>query len=78
MPKPDPTRADDIRILTALHLTEAEGMTAREAGAVLGMTKDAVLGARRRVMLDLARSEGGSSVTRPENADGAMGAMWWA
>ena len=67
----------DEDVLQMFDLHEGEGLTATQIGSRLRMSRSAVLGILKRVRDDLAESERGSDVRRPENMDGAMGRGWW-
>lgn len=65
-------------MLEALDRMERRGETAAQVGKALGFSRSAVCGFVKRVRDDLADSEVGSQVLRPDNQDGALGPMWWA
>lgn len=68
-----PTREEDILCLNILHLTENEGLSARQAAEKLGTTKSAVLGFVNRVR----NAQEPCECTKPENKDGGMPERWW-
>lgn len=71
-------RFSDADLLKMLHLRDHGGLSASQIGAAMGVTKGRVSGALHRVDVDLADSERGSSVVRPENMDGSLPPRWWA
>lgn len=58
----------DEEILTALHLFENEGKSARDIALRLGRTRNGVIGAMHRVM---------TSVEPDSKHDGSMPPLWW-
>ena len=68
-------RRKDEQILMALHLVENVGLTHTKAAAIVGMTKNACIGAIARV-----RNEptGVHSIIRdPANKDRSQRQLWW-
>jgi len=70
------TRADDGRILMALHLVDVDGLTNQKAGEAVGMTKNAVIGIRNRIKNECNAIY--CACQKAENKDGGMPPMWWA
>lgn len=68
-------RQRDEQILMAMHLVENRGYTMREAGEVLGMTKNAVIGALGRVRTESTGIY--CHARKPENQNGGMPDLWW-
>lgn len=68
-------RLKDEQILMALHLVENCGMSCAQAGKMVGMTKNACIGAINRVRNE---KTGVHSITRdPANKDHSQPALWW-
>lgn len=68
-------RSQDIRDLTMLDLYDGDAMSCADVGAELGMTKNAVIGLRNRLMKAVEAIE--DHCTKPENQNGGMGRKWW-
>ena len=68
-------RQRDEQILMALHLVENMGLSHSKAAAIVGMTKNACIGAINRVRNE---STGVHSIVRkPENKDRSQKPLWW-
>lgn len=65
------SRADDERVLMALHLREAQGMAWAEIGARQGRSAGAAKAAANRALLELEASGIGAAL------DGTLGPLWW-
>lgn len=68
-------RMKDEQLLMALHLVENMGLSHSKAADLVGMTKNACIGAINRV-----RNEptGVHSILRnPDNKDGSQKPLWW-
>ena len=65
-PQPDAT------ILTMLHLRDVEGMTLVNIAKELGVTRNVVVGALRRIDKDVKIH------CPPDKHDGTMPPLWWA
>ena len=73
--KPNKDRQRDEQILMAMHLVENVGLTMREAGEIVGMTKNAVIGASRRVNIDHRWQY--CHCKQRKNMDGGLKELWW-
>lgn len=67
----------DEQVLQMLDMADGDGMTAAEIALRMGTSRSAICGILFRVRSELAESEQGSRVTRPENRDGALPRGWW-
>lgn len=67
----------DRQLLEMLDLLEGQGMTRADIGARFGFSSARARVIFQRIFADLAASEVGSTVTRPENRDGGMARGWW-
>jgi hypothetical protein len=74
--KPNKDRIRDEQILMAMHLVENVGLTMKAAGEIVGMTKNAVIGASRRVNIDHRWQY--CHCKKRENMDGGLKELWWA
>ena len=68
-------RFRDEQILMAMHLVENVGLTMRAAGEIVGMTKNAVIGACSRVNTDHRWQY--CHCKKRENMDGGLKELWW-
>jgi hypothetical protein len=68
-------RQRDEQILMALHLVENMGLSHSKAAAVVGMTKNACIGAINRVRNEPTGVY--SIVRKPENKDRSQKPLWW-
>ena len=68
-------RRKDEQILMALHLVENVGLTHKDAAHLVGMTKNACIGAIARVRNE---ATGVHSIIRdPANKDRSQRQLWW-
>jgi len=68
-------RQKDEQILMALHLVENVGLTHKDAAHLVGMTKNACIGAINRVRNE---KTGVHSIIRsPDNKDRSQKPLWW-
>lgn len=67
-------REQDELHLMVLHLRENEGMTFGQIAIALRMSRNAALGAYRRITLAY---DSWCECDKPENKDGGMGPLWW-
>ena len=68
-------RQRDEQLLMALHLVENMGLSHAKAGDIVGMTKNACIGAIARVRKE---PTGVHSIIRiPENKDRSQKPLWW-
>ena len=68
-------RQRDEQLLMALHLVENMGLSHSKAAAIVGMTKNACIGAIARVRNE---STGVHSIIRdPANKDRSQKPLWW-
>lgn len=68
-------RLNDEKILMALHLVENMGLSHRQAGDVVGMTKNACIGAINRVRNEKTGVH--SIISDLSNKDGSQPTLWW-
>jgi hypothetical protein len=68
-------RQKDEQILMALHLVENVGLTHKDAAHLVGMTKNACIGAIARVRNEKTGVH--SIIRNPENKDRSQKALWW-
>ena len=69
----------DKEMLTVLDLIDEFGLTAAQVADRDGVTRNAIIGIRNRVLSDLRKSEAapGPVAQKPENRDGGMVQGWW-
>lgn len=67
-------RARDEQLLMLLHLREVDGLTFGQISMKMGITRDAALGAYRRIALAY---DDWCECDKPENKDGGMPPLWW-
>jgi hypothetical protein len=68
-------RSKDEQLLMALHLVENMGLSHSKAGDIVGMTKNACIGAINRVRNE---KTGVHSILRnPDNKDRSQKPLWW-
>lgn len=69
----------DKEVLTVLDLIDEFGLTAAQVAERYGVTRNAIIGIRNRVLSDLRESEAspGPVAQKPENQDGGMVRGWW-
>lgn len=67
----------DVQLLEILDLMDRHGMSASQVAPRFGKSRNAILGVRHRIVKDLAASDEGATVTKPENCHGGMPADWW-
>ncbi len=63
------------QILMALHLVENVGLTHKDAAHLVGMTKNACIGAIARVRNEPTGVH--SIIRNPANKDGSQKPLWW-
>ena len=68
-------RRKDEQILMALHLVENMGLSNKQAGDIVGMTKNACIGAIARVRNEPTGVH--SIIRNPENKDRSQRQLWW-
>jgi hypothetical protein len=68
-------RQKDEQILMALHLVENMSMTHTKAATIVGMTKNACIGAIARVRNEPTGVH--SIIRKPENKDHSQRPLWW-
>ena len=68
-------RYRDEQLLMALHLVENMGLSNAKAGAIVGMTKNACIGAIARVRNEKTGVH--SIIRQPENKDESQKPLWW-
>ena len=68
-------RLKDEQILMALHLVENMSMTHTKAATIVGMTKNACIGAIARVRNEPTGVH--SIIRKPENKDHSQRPLWW-
>ncbi len=68
-------RRKDEQILMALHLVENVGLTHKDAAHLVGMTKNACIGAIARVRNEPTGVH--SIIRNPENKDRSQKQLWW-
>jgi hypothetical protein len=68
-------RLKDEQILMALHLVENMGLSHKIAGHLVGMTKNACIGAINRVRNEKTGIH--SIIRNPENKDQSQKPLWW-
>jgi hypothetical protein len=68
-------RHKDEQILMALHLVENMSMTHTKAATIVGMTKNACIGAIARVRNEPTGVH--SIIRKPENKDHSQRPLWW-
>ena len=68
-------RQRDEQILMALHFVENMGLTHSKAAAIVGMTKNACIGAIARVRNEPTGVH--SIIRKPENKDRSQKPLWW-
>jgi hypothetical protein len=68
-------RYKDEQILMALHLVENMSMTHTKAATIVGMTKNACIGAIARVRNEPTGVH--SIIRKPENKDHSQRPLWW-
>jgi hypothetical protein len=68
-------RHKDEQILMALHLVENVGLTHKDAAHLVGMTKNACIGAIARVRKEKTGVH--SIIRNPENKDRSQKQLWW-
>jgi hypothetical protein len=67
-------RQRDEQLVMLMHLRENDGLTFGQIAPKLGMTRDAALGAYRRLRFAY---ESWCECDKPENKDGGMPPLWW-
>lgn len=72
---PKVERQRDEQILMALHLVENMKLSHSEAGKIVGMTKNACIGAVNRIRNEQTGVH--SIIRKPENKDRSQKALWW-
>ena len=68
-------RQRDEQILMALHLVENVGLTHKDAAHLVGMTKNACIGAIARVRNEPTGVH--SIIRNPDNKDRSQRQLWW-
>ena len=68
-------RQRDEQILMALHLVENMGLTHTNAAAIVGMTKNACIGAVNRIRNEPTGVH--SIIRNPANKDRSQRQLWW-
>jgi hypothetical protein len=68
-------RQRDEQILMALHLVENMGLSHKQAGDIVGMTKNACIGAIARVRNEPTGVH--SIIRNPANKDQSQKPLWW-
>ena len=68
-------RLKDEQILMAIHLVENMGLSHKQAGDIVGMTKNACIGAINRVRNEKTGVH--SIIRNPENKDKSQKPLWW-
>ena len=68
-------RERDEQILMALHLVENMGLTHTNAAAIVGMTKNACIGAVNRIRNEPTGVH--SIIRNPDNKDHSQKPLWW-
>lgn len=68
-------RLKDEQILMALHLVENMGLSHSQAGDIVGMTKNACIGAINRIRNEKTGVH--SIIRKPENKDKSQKPLWW-
>ena len=68
-------RRKDEQLLMALHLVENMGLTHTKAAAIVGMTKNACIGAIARVRNEPTGVH--SIIRNPANKDRSQRQLWW-
>ena len=68
-------RQKDEQILMALHLVENVGLTHKDAAHLVGMTKNACIGAIARVRKEPTGAH--SIIRNPANKDRSQKQLWW-
>ena len=68
-------RQKDEQLLMALHLVENMGLTHTKAAAMVGMTKNACIGAIARVRNEPTGVH--SIIRNPDNKDHSQKPLWW-
>ena len=68
-------RQRDEQLLMALHLVENMGLTHTKAAAIVGMTKNACIGAIARVRNEPTGVH--SIIRNPANKDRSQKPLWW-
>ena len=68
-------RLKDEQILMALHLVENMGLSNKQAGDIVGMTKNACIGAINRVRNE--KTGAYSIIRKLENKDRSQKPLWW-
>jgi len=68
-------RRRDEQLLMALHLVENVCITHKDAAHIVGMTKNACVGAIYRVRNELTGVH--SIIRNPANKDGSQKPLWW-
>jgi hypothetical protein len=68
-------RLKDEQILMALHLVENMGLTHTNAAAIVGMTKNACIGALNRIRNEPTGVH--SIIRNPANKDRSQRQLWW-
>lgn len=68
-------RQKDEQLLMALHLVENMGLTHTKAAAIVGMTKNACIGAIARVRNEPTGVH--SIIRNPNNKDRSQKPLWW-
>jgi hypothetical protein len=68
-------RRKDEQILMALHLVENVGLTHKDAAHLVGMTKNACIGAIARVRKEPTGVH--SIIRNPANKDHSQKQLWW-
>lgn len=72
---PKVERQRDEQILMALHLVENMKLSHSEAGKIVGMTKNACIGAINRIRNEQTGVH--SIIRKPENKDRSQKPLWW-
>ena len=68
-------RRKDEQLLMALHLVENMGLSNKQAGDIVGMTKNSCIGAINRVRNEKTGVH--SIIRNPENKDQSQRQLWW-
>ena len=68
-------RQKDEQLLMALHLVENMGLSHSKTAAIVGMTKNACIGAISRVRNEPTGVH--SIIRNPDNKDGSQKPLWW-
>ena len=75
----NPPGLTEDQLVEVLDLMDGQGWPSSRVAERYGVSRNAIIGARSRVLTDLAKSEGvpGPQAQKPENRDGGMPHGWW-